>query len=156
MCRNVLEVIIYLKTAVQTVWPWRLDQWKQHLSFVGVFRTTFFTVQTLRLYVQSPHTHTHTLTSSLQASCCGGNSADGDIIIPRPLSNMREKGGNLVPATSNITTHRGTNMEGKTAGCNKPKHTQKAQTKISAFQQSCTKIKRNQGLNHDWRLNYMF
>lgn len=42
------------------------------------------------------HTHTHPLSSSPQALCCGGNSADSDIIIPRPLSNITEEAGNVV------------------------------------------------------------
>lgn len=35
-------------------------------------------------------THTHPLTSPLQALCCGGNSVDADIITPRPLRNITD------------------------------------------------------------------
>ncbi len=47
------------------------------------------------------HTHTHTRTHKLASSprglCCGGKSSESDIIIPRPLSNITEKSGNVVP-----------------------------------------------------------
>lgn len=52
----------------------------------------------------SRHKLTHTHSPHLHRPSACGNSVDGDIIIPRPLTNITEQSGNVVPGNNNITT----------------------------------------------------
>lgn len=81
------------------------------------------------------HSHAHKHTSSPQALCCGGNSAGSDIIMPRPLSNVTERSGNVIlgngqhhniPAWSNCH-YCATTTEAKDLGSNNWENPHKAQ-----------------------------
>lgn len=97
VCVHVQEYIITLNTDPDGESP-KTEPMKNSTSvFVVLFSTTRFPVQTHLVWSHPlSHSHAHKHTSSPQALCCGGNSAGSDIIMPRPLSNVTERSGNVI------------------------------------------------------------
>ena len=102
VCRNVLEFLIDLNNTDPDGESLKTRPMKTAPLFCGsVQHDPLPCANAAGLNARHKHTHTHALThplaSSPQALCCGGNSVDSDIIIPRPLSNITEKqSGNVV------------------------------------------------------------